>query len=833
VGKFDGQFWYRYDTKVYCQWEASQRRWRNCKSYSPGESLSDSTVIVITGDAFGNKYFGTQSGGLCMLDSSDTLWACYKWPLLKFATNDHVQAIAIDQAQHKWLGTAAGICELDAQNRVVRCDTASRSGLRGNDVYAIWIDQFQNKWIGTNTGLSLLDSTGQRWKSFTAKDPTRGPASDRIRTVTGDSDDNIWLGFLDGRGVSQFNNKWAAETQDDGLKDNFVFALESDSDGHLWTGTADGGLFTFDRTFWKEVTPSCPNRQPFQVKTLARGQKRRIWVGTHNCGLFAMSAQYGVENIYRKGAPATFPSNTILSIATQADTVVWVGTNQGLCRLALDAELQVVRCDSFHLAPRGLSDIVNAVAVDQESNVWVGTANGLGKFDGKVWTLYRNRIDLPVNALGVDSDGAIWVGTDTGISRFFNNVWRTFTMAEGLRNNTITTIATGPSKTIWCGTPAGPAVFDNIRQTWTAYTVNDGLNDNFISDITLVSPSVVWFSTWGGGLSRYHRTAVYPETQILTQFDITSKANVLFRFSGYDLNTPSEQLRYLYKFDHHPWKQTANSFVELAIEPRGQHTLQVKAIDQDGNEDPWPDWVRFTRIKIDSGGQAMVADPQRRLRLYFPPHSVGRDEGFLIKVTIPEVPDSIRQQPLFAHLAYGIFPDSVTALTPNRPITLTLLYPDSLTKQFNERNLALYHYDQGWNNRRRLGGTVDSYGDSLRTTITQFGYFALFADQRGAVEMTSISAEPRIFSPNGRSFDNKVTIGFDLEQPKAVTMKVYNLAGRLVKVICENEMMNAGRNAVYWEGADYNRKSCPSGMYLICLQAAGKTATKTVMVVNQ
>jgi flagellar hook assembly protein FlgD len=66
-----------------------------------------------------------------------------------------------------------------------------------------------------------------------------------------------------------------------------------------------------------------------------------------------------------------------------------------------------------------------------------------------------------------------------------------------------------------------------------------------------------------------------------------------------------------------------------------------------------------------------------------------------------------------------------------------------------------------------------------------------------------------------------------------VTAKVYNLAGRLVQVLCEKHPMNPGRNVVEWNGQDRTNSICPSGLYIVTVQASGQLATKTVMINNQ
>src|SRR3954471_1003358 len=67
------------------------------------------------------------------------------------------------------------------------------------------------------------------------------------------------------------------------------------------------------------------------------------------------------------------------------------------------------------------SNTVNAIIKDRFGMMWFGTGNGLNKFDGSNFAIYRHqessRNTIPSNevlALCEDSKGTIWVGTSGG-----------------------------------------------------------------------------------------------------------------------------------------------------------------------------------------------------------------------------------------------------------------------------------------------------------------------------------------------------------------------------------------------------------------------------------
>ena len=75
-----------------------------------------------------------------------------------------------------------------------------------------------------------------------------------------------------------------------------------------------------------------------------------------------------------------------------------------------------------------------------------------------------------------------------------------------------------------------------------------------------------------------------------------------------------------------------------------------------------------------------------------------------------------------------------------------------------------------------------------------------------------------------------VTVGWVMS---TVNVKIYNTAGRLITVLAESKQMNRGTNVLSWHGQDLNSNTCPSGLYVVTIEAEDKMQTKTVVVMNQ
>jgi diguanylate cyclase (GGDEF)-like protein len=99
-----------------------------------------------------------------------------------------------------------------------------------------------------------------------------------------------------------------------------------------------------------------------------------------------------------------------------------------------------------------------ALAQDGQGFIWVGTEDGLYRYDGQRFLAFGLKDGLPsafVSQIHIDSEGTLWVGTYKGLSLYKNGRFEEMGAASGLPASEPSGIITGPDGQIWVGMKEG------------------------------------------------------------------------------------------------------------------------------------------------------------------------------------------------------------------------------------------------------------------------------------------------------------------------------------------------------------------------------------------
>jgi ligand-binding sensor domain-containing protein len=98
-------------------------------------------------------------------------------------------------------------------------------------------------------------------------------------------------------------------------------------------------------------------------------------------------------------------------------------------------------------------DSITAIAQTADGYLWLGTNEGLARFDGYEFTLFNDVTGgLPSNAittLSVGPDDSLWIGTENGLARLLRKKIHIYTIANGLPNNSINALCADHEGNLW------------------------------------------------------------------------------------------------------------------------------------------------------------------------------------------------------------------------------------------------------------------------------------------------------------------------------------------------------------------------------------------------
>lgn len=309
----------------------------------------------------------------------------------------YVRSLAVEPARGAlWVGTSAGVHEVDLATRGLRNTFTRADGLANEYVFAIGIDRDGYKWFGTNAGGVSRYRDGE-WQVYF---PMHGLADYWIYSFDQQADGSYWIGTW--AGANRYDPKSGEfTTYVEELVNEWVYAIDVDSGDRVWFGT-EGGVSMLDGTTWTEWTHADgmgagnPNGLPASDNT-GLGTRRR-----HDLGILS-------------GGQATYNPNYVFSLLVTPDDSVWVGTwGGGVSRFDGEKWHNLTEADGL------AGNIVYSIAQTPDGALWFGTHRGLSRYaDGRWQTLDRRDglLENNVYTLAVDGDGDLWAGTLGGVTR--------------------------------------------------------------------------------------------------------------------------------------------------------------------------------------------------------------------------------------------------------------------------------------------------------------------------------------------------------------------------------------------------------------------------------
>lgn len=377
-------------------------------NYNSNNGLPNDRVESLLKDDFGTLWVGTYGGGLVkktgekfetvslgdninskiitslLYDREGNFWAgtwmgLYKYDNNRFVTYNAEDGLASNNVLSVYhysetgdvlLGLLAGGLNIIKDGKVIQ------TGLTGNSVWSIEQENNSSVWLGTTNGPVLYDINLNRlsyplnelqntivyaikktkagavyfgtdnglYKLFrqqlTLVNVRNGLSNENIRTIYEDENNLLWVGTM--KGIFQLNNDVATSFNDIfNLKKTPITSIISDGNGSIIFGGYDLGVMVFNN-----LLPG----------------KEKLWV---------LDANNGLSN------------SKVLFTLLDKDRYLWIGTTVGVDRLDWKLYSKNSKVNLQHInKSNGYNGVeTNAATQDNEGNIWMGSVNGMIRFN--------------------------------------------------------------------------------------------------------------------------------------------------------------------------------------------------------------------------------------------------------------------------------------------------------------------------------------------------------------------------------------------------------------------------------------------------------------------
>ncbi|GAA4317621.1 hybrid sensor histidine kinase/response regulator transcription factor [Mucilaginibacter gynuensis] len=231
------------------------------------------------------------------------------------------------------------------------------------------------------------------------------------------------------------------------------------------------------------------------------------------------------------------PSKSTTAALKDERGFMWIGTENGLCKFDGYSFKTFVNTsgDSSTIT----NNNITALAEDKKGRIWVGTMDGLNIFDPLTEKFERfyhqdnNRASLSNNkvwALLADRQGMVWIGTDDGFN-LFNEKTRTFTVFRpdagnpyAMKGKSVNAIIEDKANNLWLGNWSGGLnKFDKRSRHFSNYKQQQApgqKNPNDIWSLCYAGDGQIWVGTYWKGLFKFN-----PATAVFTAWPCGAQNN--------------------------------------------------------------------------------------------------------------------------------------------------------------------------------------------------------------------------------------------------------------------------------------------------------------------
>jgi len=568
------------------------------QTYTNYNVLHQNTIWSIIEDKSGHLWFSDGVGYIYEYDGKTIYERLRVSKVSEIWNEPQVTAILQDKLGNFWFATRGeGVKKYDGVN--IEAYT-TENGLHHNSIWSIYQDSTGNLWFGGFDGVSRYDSIS--FRNYTVADGLNSASGGWSRAVYEDRNGNLW--GINQERIVQFDGK-AFQVIKSGWPYAWLTYICEDRSGNLWF-VRDGEYVKYNGVTWQHFM-SPRTAVDWSPLSYFEDRQGRVWFVPWRQGI----DYYDKTGFHTLTSADGLIPGIITSVAEDQEGYIWFGTlGNGACRYDGKGFKIYTTADGL------VDNTVNWIFKDNAGYLWFATENGVSRYandnarlrlsDGQYFETFSTEHGLAhkrVYYIYQDSKGNLWFCTMRGITRYDGKRFQTFTSADGLGGDVLSTwpditksILEDRSGNLWFITKhSGFTKYDGT--CFQAFSSRDGLDSDGVYSMAEDSDGNLWFSTYEGitkhvpdktpprvSITKIMADKEYPGTQAV-EFSSNVK-RITFTYQGSDFRTRPGQMWYLFKLEgvDDDWqKPTRNEQIDYRNLKPGQYKFYVKAADRDLN----------------------------------------------------------------------------------------------------------------------------------------------------------------------------------------------------------------------------------------------------------
>jgi len=340
--------------------------------------------------------------------------------------------VMLEDSEHTlWLGTwESGLQKIDRYTGKAITYMHPSDGKGVTHIHSLMEYAPHQLLIGSDDGLLLFNTLTCEHQLFTEDETNLFSLSNRfVYPIVKDREGGIWIGTYYG-GVNYISPNtgqfecFAHSRFYNSVNGTVIGRFCEDARGHIWIASDDGGLNCYspkEKKFTHYQAGETKNCLSYHNVHALCMDGDDLWIGTYTGGVNVLNTRTGVFRVYPSYTdnPRTLDGTSSYAIFKDRESRIWVTSMSGV-------NLYNRKEDCF-IRVKDLGSLTIDIDQDADGNLWFSTqGRGLFRYtpDCQAWENYVHS-DAPgslvndqVNCTLIDGNGTMWVGTMNGLCKY-------------------------------------------------------------------------------------------------------------------------------------------------------------------------------------------------------------------------------------------------------------------------------------------------------------------------------------------------------------------------------------------------------------------------------